>query len=68
MLTKQAAIALANTLANEADEEGTPRIYHVLEAANQDLWTVQESVEVEGALHPLQVWVSPEISFPLQTE
>lgn len=66
-MNKQSAIELANELANEAETEGMSNLYHILQADNQDIWSVQESIEVEGELHPLRAWISPEISFSLIT-
>lgn len=59
---EQTAATLAAHLEQEAAREGCPHTYEMKEAANQPTWAVLEKDE-HG--HPITLWVSPHVSFPL---
>ena len=63
-MTKQTARSLAAILRHEAAEAGIRHLYEAIQAANADTWAVQEMDGMDGC-KPIQVWVSPELSFPL---
>lgn len=65
-MTKNEAIALANSLANEADEAGIPHAFFLRESANDTrVWSVLEEDHAAWRAVPVQLWVSPDLSFPL---
>ena len=65
-MNKTQAIALANKLADEAEAEGVAHIYLISQSANDPkVWCVLEMDQMRHNTPVLQVWVSPDLSFPL---
>lgn len=65
-MDKTQATTLANALADEAESEMVEHIYLPSQSANNpDVWCVLEMDRMRHNTPVLQVWISPEISFPL---